>query len=287
MREICEFRFDERDAQRHLRPDDGELIGLPGGGGVRKLVLEADDSRFARIGEIESQFKKKGAAFFTSWNIRRRYSKAEIEAAGLFHLLLKATVEPEGERCGTKYDDAAACPHCGAGARQINPLMLVPSSLPRAKDAVRTLAYREVLFSARLVEVFREHGITGARFHPVLRKGGQGVIDSWYQLDVCSRALEVVPPTRFGIDPFDFDARGEYRCPLGHVAGLNLLSELSVRRGDYDGADMCVTTQLVGPRSRNGGVFRPYGMLLISPKLRGLLSRLKLKGMEFEVAHLT
>jgi hypothetical protein len=253
---------------------------------VRKLVLETSDSRFARIGEIERQFKKNGGTFFTSWNIRRQYSKAEFKAAELFQLLLRPGLEPVGEQCGTEYDDAGGCAHCGVGARQLSELRLDSSRLPRGKDLARTLAYSEVIFSARLVEAFTRHGITGARFLPVLRKGGKGVIDSWYQLEVCSRPVEVVSPTRFGIDPFDLDEGGEYRCPLGHVAGLNLLSELSVRRADHDGADVCATRQQVGPRSRNGGVFRPYNLLLISPKLQALLSSLKAKGFELERTHL-
>jgi hypothetical protein len=48
---------------------------------------------------------------------------------------------------------------------------------------------------------------------------------------------------------------------------------------------VCATQQLVGPRSRNGGVFRPYPLLLISPRLRRLLESLKAKGFELEVAH--
>jgi hypothetical protein len=231
MRELCEFRIDERDAQRFLRPEDGETLGLPGAAGVRKLQLDTRDPRFARIGDIERQYREQGKSFFSSWDFRRKYTRAELEEAELFQLLVRATVEPEGERCGTEYDDSAGCPHCGAGARQRNGLRLDPSSLPRTKDMARTLAGCELLFSARLVEALNNQGLTGARFHPVLHKGGTRVIDSWYQVEVHSHPLEVVPPTRFGIDPFNPDDKGEYRCPRGHVAGLNLLSELSVRRG--------------------------------------------------------
>ena len=91
--------------------------------------------------------------------------------------------------------------------------------------------------------------------------------------------------TRFGINLFDPDENGEYRCPLGHVLGLNLLSELSVVGEDWDGADVCATKQWTGMRSRNGGVFRPRPLLLISQRMRNLLAALKAKGFELEVAH--
>ncbi len=281
MREIVDFRIAEHKAQRFLKPEDGTVLG----GDTRKLVLDARESLFARVGELDRQFKKEGSTFFLGWNLRRQYTRAELNDAELLHLCVRAAFEPEGERCGTEYDDTVGCPHCGAGARQLNELRLEASRIPRGKDVAKTIAYSEIIFSARLVEAFRDNGLTGARFHPVLRKGGKGVIDGWFQLEVCSRPVDVSPPTRFGIDPFDEDEKGTYRCPLGHVAGLNLLSEPWVKRESYDGADICATRQQVGPR-RNGAVFRPTPLLLISPRLKRLLEQMKAKGFEVERAHL-
>ncbi|HYO68910.1 MAG TPA: hypothetical protein VEU33_22810 [Archangium sp.] len=110
------------------------------------------------------------------------------------------------------------------------------------------------------------------------REGGEA--------EVSSRPLGVAPVTRFGIDPFDPDEQGEYRCPLGHTAGLSILSELSVKREDWDGSDLCAAEQWMGYRSRNGGVFRPYPLLLVSQQLRRVLGELKARGFELEVAHL-
>lgn len=285
MREFADFRIWEKDAREHLKPEDGIVLG-PFGGDTRKLVLETNDIRYAKVGRLQREFRKRGSFFFTGWSLRRKYTKKELDAAGLFQLCIPATIEPDGSQCGTQYDDSTGCPHCCVGARQLNELRLDPGSLPRRKDIASTIAYSEIIFSARLVEAMREHGIMGARFLPVLRKGGSGVIDSWYQLAVTSRPVGVAPVTRFGIEPFDPDEQGEYRCPLGHVAGLNILSELSMKREDWDGADLCATKQWVGYRSRNGGVFRPYPLLLISQKLRRVLGALKARGFELEVAHL-
>ncbi len=283
MREIVEFRVEEKDARRYLQPEDGKVIGPVGD--VRKLVLDTSDIRYARLVSLERELRKKGECFILGWGIHRKYTKKELEAAELFQLRIRSAFEPDGALCGTEYDDAAGCPHCGFGARQLNELRLDPGTIPRGKDFARTIAYSEIIVSARVVEAFRAHSVTGARFHPVLRKGWQGVIGAWYQLEVTSRPLGVAPPTRFGINLFDADEAGEYRCPLGHVSGLNLLSELSVVREDWDGADVCATKQWTGMRSRNGGAFRPHPLLLISPRLRTLLGALNAKGFELEVAH--
>jgi hypothetical protein len=282
MRETIEFRMFEKDAQRFLKPEDGKVLG----GDTRKLVLEAKDPRMQLIGDIYREFRLQGRVFVTSWDVQRKYTEEEWEGAELFHLQVRASVQPVGESCGTEYDDAAACRHCGAGAPQSTELRLDPGRLPRGKDIVRTLADSELIVSARLVEAFQKQGLTGARFLPIRGRGGRSAIDSWFQLSVESRPLGVAPRTRVGINLFDADEAGKYRCPEGHVLGLNLLSELFVEREDWDGADVCATRQWVGMRSRDGGVFRPHPLLLISQRMRGLLTDLKAKGHQLEVAHL-
>jgi len=106
---------------------------------------------------------------------------------------------------------------------------------------------------------------------------------TWYQLLITSEPVPVLPPTKFGLDPFDEDPTGSYRCPFGHIAGLNLLSEVTFSRGQWDGSDLARTKEMVGLR---GGVVRPHPILLASPKLRQLFLDHPVRGAEFEVAHL-
>jgi hypothetical protein len=284
MRETYDFRIPESHAQRYLKPDDGKVIGFLGE--LRQVVLDSRDPRMEVIRKTEQAFRKRGESFHLGWTITRKYTEKELEAAELFYLFPRATFEPVGESCGTEYDDAAACQHCGAHAPQRTELRLDTRRLPRGRDIAKTIAYSEVVVSARLVEAFQKQGFTGARFLPIRSRGGRNAIDSWFQLSVESRPLGVAPQTRFGVAPFDEDEKGEYRCPKGHVLGLNLLSEVWVKREDWDGADVCATKQWVGMRSRDGGVFRPHPLLLISQRMRGLLTDLKAKGHQLEVAHL-
>jgi len=106
-----------------------------------------------------------------------------------------------------------------------------------------------------------------------------------YQLVVTSDPVGVAaPPTQFGTEPFNYDREGVYRCPFGHIAGLNLLSEVTIKVGDWrDGGDILRTKEMVGVRE---GVLRPHPILLISPRLYKLLRRDKVKGFQVEVAHL-
>jgi hypothetical protein len=103
----------------------------------------------------------------------------------------------------------------------------------------------------------------------------------WYQLTVTSQQVEVIQPTRFGVKPHDESA--DFRCPLGHVSGLNLLSEVWVKRESWDGSDVSRTAQMVGHRE---GVLTPAPLLLISPRLQRLFKQEMIKGYNAEVAHL-
>ena len=100
---------------------------------------------------------------------------------------------------------------------------------------------------------------------------------------VTSAPVPTVAPTRFGVHPFDEDPEGLYRCPSGHVSGLNLLSELWVSRAAWDGSDVARTENMVGTRR---GLLVPTPLLLTSPRLWRLLRAEKVKGYKVEVAHL-
>lgn len=102
----------------------------------------------------------------------------------------------------------------------------------------------------------------------------------WYQLVVKSNTAEIVPPTRVGINPFDDDPKGECRCPLGDLIGLNLLSEVSVSAASRGDVDIVCSRQFIGLRQRSRRA------MLISQKFRNLLESEKIKGVNIEVAHL-
>jgi hypothetical protein len=109
----------------------------------------------------------------------------------------------------------------------------------------------------------------------------------WYQLVITSQPLELVPPTKFGIDPFDEDLEGRYRCPLGHVKGLNILSEAYVSSDAWDGSDFVESLEFIGsPPSESIPVPRYKRLMFISPRVRRFFIEHKIRGWEVEIAHL-
>lgn len=104
----------------------------------------------------------------------------------------------------------------------------------------------------------------------------------WRQLWMVSDRLSVVEPTRIGTNPFDPDSEGQYRCPRGDTVGLSFLSEVSVQRASWDGADIVLTKEMTGVRR---GLLRPTPAILVSPRLRRILVDNKVRGVRFEIAH--
>lgn len=278
MREFYEFRLDESFAPLLFSSSEGKRLGES----IRKVQLRASDPRFVRVGELQRALRAShGRPFFFGWSLTRRYSVQEVKAAKLFHLRITSEFDPAGEECGTQYDETTACRQCGAGARQAGSLVLDVRRIPKSKDIAKTIA-GELIVARRVAERLRGEHISGVDLRPVrTMEGGESA--SWFQLMIRSAEVDVAPPTRTGIDPFDDDENGEYRCPLGHVIGLNLLSEVSVREGTRGDADASVSRQFIGARR---GLLRPERLILVSPRLRDVISRNKVKGCQLEIAHL-
>jgi hypothetical protein len=289
MKEVYEFRVQEKHASRLFEPGEGEKLGWTKQFGdkfvtVRKIELSADDPKFKQVGELNALIQKdRHDFFFAGWNINRRYTPSDIAQAKLFLLCRLATFEPAGEECGTQYDESLACPGCKSGAKQVSPLFLDWKRIPKNKDIARTIA-GEIVVSKRMVELFERHSITGAKFGPVChRPATSAESKDWFQLLVKSCDAEVVAPTKMGVNPFDEDTAGEYRCSHGDLIGLARLSEVSISHSSYNGSDIVASRQFAGTRR---GLLRPERFLLVSPKLQQVIKEEKLTGCEFEVAHL-
>jgi hypothetical protein len=299
VRESLELRVAEEFA--HLLFDKSE--GLRLSDSVRKVTLSTSDPRYRRVGDLQRRLnRQRDESFFFGWSIRRSYTRAELERAEWFSVEWTSTFEPEGEACGTVYDDTIACQHtycpetttvmasvgevtfgpytCGVGARQLTPLTLDGRRIPRGKDFARTIA-DEFIVSERARDVLVGVGATGVAFELVRYSNTRSKLDSSYQMVVQSQPVEIVAPTVAGIDPFDQDDIGRYRCPHGHTIGLNLLSELSIERPS-EPSDVIRTRQCVGARV---GVLRPRAIFVVSQKVRLTVIASGLKGWRFEVAH--
>lgn len=282
MKETYEFRFDGYRAWSVLEPGEGKPLGSERPARVVRVVLSPDNPRFAEIGDEQRELRGKGGTLWTSWQVRREYSRHELESAEILRLIPTCHFEPAGEECGTIYDYTESCPVCGAGRTQVSDLKLQLSKIPKRADIAVSIA-DEWVFSERLARVVLDSSITGVMPRALSSRCAGAGQSQWYQPVLTSDAVSSAPITRYGIDPFDEDAAGRYRCPLGHVAGLNIISEIYIERASWGGEDIAETRQMVGAR---GGLLVPFPLVIISQRFHQLLVSEKTRGFRAEVAHL-
>lgn len=285
MKYEVEFRLSERAAVPLLGRGVGRTIGS---GLVRQVIAAPGDTVYEKIRNEHLRLQGLGqTGLVTSWIPHRVYADAELADAPLLRWEVASVFEPIGQDCGTEYDERAACSVCGAGRTQVSPLRLDlrriqrqrdidTRTIPSGKDVARTLA-EEIVVSRRFRDLVETLSITGVDLAPVEDRGR--ISEAWFQLLVVSRPITVTPPTEFGIDPFDLDVAGRYRCPSGHIAGLNLLSEVTIDEKTWDGSDVAVSRQLVG---RRAGDLVPAPLLFVSNRLCQALRAHRTKGSRFE-----
>ena len=292
MQEKVELRIYKKYAHLILQPNEGKDLGLYVG-----VEISTNDPRFEKTRLLAEEIRKKyNDYFFLYSEIKRKYSKKELDTATLLHLKIKAVFEPTGEECGTLYDESAACEICGANRKQVGKLKLKKGSIPK-KDIARTIA-GEVVVSERFATVFKQRGLKGASLEPIILDKGTS---NYYQLMATSE-LELTMDTVAGVNIFDFSEGSEpteftvsgghhvniekevYKCPKGHTIGLNILSELYVLRSpsinDYD---FFSSKQKIGVKR---GLLQPEPLYLCSPAFRKMVEEEKLSGFQFEIAHI-
>jgi len=279
MREVAEFRVDERYANLLFGEHEGTRLG----DSVRKVELETSDPRFLAVGRLQNELRQRdGRPFFYGWDLRRTYTTKELDSAALFQLKIRSVFEPAGEECGSQYDESVACAKCGAGARLVGPLFLDLKRIPRKKHISKTIA-GEIVVARSVVDVLRRSEIRGFDADLVRASTGSRAASSdWFTWNIRFSDAAVVSPTRAGDGLFDDDSQ-QHRCPVGDLIGLNLLSEVSVSAASIaENLDMFATAQFVGVRR---GLLRPERILLVSPRVRHLATEYKWSGCQFEIAH--
>lgn len=293
MKEIVEFRIFEDYYHLLSKPNNAVFNGA-----AYVVFVEKGDAVFEEIQSISHFVKEKYKKHFFGYSsIKRKYNKKEIETATLFQMKVKTTFEPAGEECGTIYDEKTACEICGANRKQVGVLKLKKGTIPK-KDISRTIA-GEIVVSKTFKSVFDKRNLNGLEIVPIeLEKG----LSDFYQL-VVLKELELSNKTIVGGDLFDLGADGSeayeftisgghkvkfekeiYRCPKGHLIGLNLLSEAYVFNNQLiNEFDFFMSKQKIGVKR---GLLRPEPVYFCSPAFRRMVEEEKLTGFEFEITNI-
>lgn len=274
MKEFVEFRIIMEYAHLLFRDDEGTNLGDT----VKVVKIEKNDPRFNAIGELQKKARENNDLFFTCFDYRRSYTETEINNAKWFQIFQTRHFEPAGEECGTIYDESSACPVCGSGAKQLSPLKLRRSSIPKADMAVTIAWGDETIVSERFVKMVKDNKLKGLNFEPVISSANRGQKLNYYQIRP-QFYLDFSEKTVFGKDPFHLS--GE--CPNGDNIP-DILSEAYIRSNPVpEDLDFFASRQTVGGRV---GLIRPSHLFFCSNRMMRLIKENNLKGFKFEVAHI-
>jgi hypothetical protein len=280
MNESLELRVYEEHASRVFAKDEGLRLSEH----VRKIVISTNDPRLPAIEAVQAELCAQRSRLFAGWYYHRRYAPAELRRAQLLTVAIPSSHLFSGEEAGSTYDEASACPVCGAGRKRTSPLRMRLGKLPRVKDIVRS-STDEWIVSARLVEAFRAAECTGADFVPIeFRRAPKNAAPQWYELIPTGAPALIHTRTVRGVGPFPDPAEDlKYSCPLGDTLGFNRLSELYVGDDLPLERDVMRTRQFFGSRM---GMFCPTRELILSGRAWRALTDAGIAGLKVEVAHI-
>lgn len=275
MKETLELRINYDFAHLLFKVDEGKNLGTS----VKVVEISKDDPRYKQVPIIAEEVKKKyNKSFFFGWQIKRKYSKKELDTAKLFQLKIKVLFEPTGEECGTQYDKTTACKICGANRTQASPLILKRGTIPK-KDIIKTIG-GEVVVSEKFSNVVRQRNLKGLLLSPTN-------IEKYYQLSIADTEIELSSNTIIGINPFDLSTSSEgeiYKCPKGDTIGLNLLSLPYVKDSPLiKKFDFFASRQKIGVKR---GLLIPEPIYFCSPAFKQMVEYEKLSGFEFEIVNI-
>ena len=288
MKEILEVRINYDYSNLLFDADEGKNLGTS----VKVVELSKEDPRYQQVPIFEEQVRKKyNRCFFFGWQIKRKYSKKELNASTLLHLKIKTVFEPTGEECGTLFEETAACEICGANRKQVSPLILKKGTIPK-RDVAITIG-GEVVVSENFANAVRQRNLKGLKLNPIN-------VAKYYQL-TADATVELSHHTIAGVNPWDHSESGEgvefkvpggysfkfekeiYKCPKGHTIGLNLLSEPYILNDQsIANYDFLASKQKIGVKR---GLLRPEPIYFCSQAFRNMVEEEKLSGFTFEVAH--
>lgn len=217
---------------------------------------------------------------YLTTSLIRRYTITELHNAEVLWLNIEPHFEPAGEECGTIYE--TSCRYCNLG-QQMSDLILDLRRAPQHKDVAETIAWVEWIASSKFVQQIVDNRLSGVQFCPIFEfKNPTKRSQEWHQLKIIGRAGEITDQTLLGRDPF---SPGEinWRCPLGHSVAAKVLSEVYLKKDEWGGSDIAVTSSLFG-QGRN--LLRPTPLIIISQRMYRVLQAAGLKGYSVEVAHL-
>lgn len=238
-------------------------------------TFDADDKRLTALRELIHREKIDALE-----RIDYFYTEDELRSAPLLMLSIGIERDSKGQTCD-RFDFSTACPCCGIGARQIAPLVIPNSSLPKKGSICRTLE-GYILLSQPLRDALVKADLSGPEFRQVVSPRGEP-LNCWQM----SASFEMPPMNeetrrrlrgrlqdgcpKCGRDNF-FDGKFE---PVLFTYDRSSLGDLAL-------PDVVRTYECFGISGFNVKAWLAQPYILVKPKVFDIFRRLKVRGVDFD-----
>jgi hypothetical protein len=280
LQETYEFRIFSEYSKKYSLDQYAEDLGA-----AKRIKTARDTLLFDKIKRATLIEEKNGNPLFAGWHITRTYSEEELRKAELFRFWQDGAVPLLEAKKTQSYDESIACPYCLSGAQQIGPLEI---SFPRNfRSDFSRLPSGQVIVSRLFSNLLRKESVSGIELVDLRAqrpKKSATVIAprlSYRQMKISEHSAELVAPSLFGDFPFR-DSIKSYLCGLDHILGLNVLSEVHIRKSSIGGHDVTSSSKFVGAKR---GAFMPNRLLFCTPKFRQIVLQNDIRGINFEIAY--
>ena len=256
----------------------------PGGGYPSfGATFYEDDPGLRRVRDFAARFARR-----CSERLEYVYSPTELRAAELLAFDVgRSPMEMCAPEFGTEYDLSTGCPLCGTAARQVGPLNVKRSVLPRSGQIGCTVDGVEIACRS-LADALRAAGIGGLELREVVNwKTGEPL--GWFQM----LASHVLPPLDRRTSGIIRGKRpDEQPCPEcrrdGHFGQLSEPMVFVYNRREVDPSmlpDVSVTWEHFGKTGRNeDGTFWKLATpcMLVKPTIYRIFKEQKVRRAIFE-----
>lgn len=154
--------------------------------GLYGRMFDGDDPRLERLRNF-----LRGAGITWTERCDAVYTEAELRAAPLLWLSVERNPIGMCAPDGAEYDLSTGCAVCASGARQVGPLKLRRSELPRTGLICQT-ADHVYLVARPVADMLRKEGVSGLELREVVsQRDGQAL--GWFQLIALNRMPALSP----------------------------------------------------------------------------------------------
>lgn len=193
----------------------------------------------------------------------RVYTRQELLAAELLHLMITGTVGEGRDHYGTRFDWSQACRGCWSGLVQTGDLIIDKAKMGK-KDIAKTYT-SEVVISERLTQLIQEAQLKGYELRPVRHRSNRLRDEPiLYQLIVTHTLPPVAPSTQVRT------------CSDCGRSGLELFTEIYYRRQDLEKTGVKDFNQTM----------EWYHWIIVSQKVYRLFLEHKIRNFEVEVVRI-